>query len=292
MADFVDDVDAVAASPGRTAGADRPFDGRLHRAAVPREAATARRVSSGVGTRRAEWPRHQLRVMRSHPWCRYAPTSARRPEIIFRPPLTRETLFSASTPEDVVDACADRVESESTRALWFDAMFRLPKPSRVAAPDARSRVASTTDASPPHEVHATARAYRTEAELFPMGHNMMLEPGWPARSRANRELAGRTGGFELRNSASGVMSLRTPREGRLSPPRRTRPLQGVGIAAPADAALQTRVAEAVTRMRDGDVGLRDRRKDEWIDGEPGDRRCGGMTTQRSRIEIKIAKTAT
>jgi hypothetical protein len=29
------------------------------------------------------------------------------------------------------------------------------------------------------EVHATARAYGTEAEVFPdMGHNMMLEPGW------------------------------------------------------------------------------------------------------------------
>lgn len=29
------------------------------------------------------------------------------------------------------------------------------------------------------EVHATANAYRTEAQIFPdMGHNMMLEPGW------------------------------------------------------------------------------------------------------------------
>ena len=31
------------------------------------------------------------------------------------------------------------------------------------------------------EVRATARAYRTEAEIFPnMGHNMMVEPGWEA----------------------------------------------------------------------------------------------------------------
>ncbi|MCI4673445.1 hypothetical protein [Candidatus Mycolicibacterium alkanivorans] len=31
------------------------------------------------------------------------------------------------------------------------------------------------------EVRATARAYRTEAELFPdMAHDMMLEPGWAA----------------------------------------------------------------------------------------------------------------
>jgi pimeloyl-ACP methyl ester carboxylesterase len=33
----------------------------------------------------------------------------------------------------------------------------------------------------PKEVRATARAYRTEAEIFPdMGHDMMLEPGWAA----------------------------------------------------------------------------------------------------------------
>jgi hypothetical protein len=31
------------------------------------------------------------------------------------------------------------------------------------------------------ELHATARAYHTTAEFFPdMGHEMMLEPGWPA----------------------------------------------------------------------------------------------------------------
>ena len=28
------------------------------------------------------------------------------------------------------------------------------------------------------EVDATARAYRTEATLFPMAHDMMLEDGW------------------------------------------------------------------------------------------------------------------
>jgi pimeloyl-ACP methyl ester carboxylesterase len=29
------------------------------------------------------------------------------------------------------------------------------------------------------DVRATARAYRVQAEFFPGGHNMMLEPGWP-----------------------------------------------------------------------------------------------------------------
>jgi alpha-beta hydrolase superfamily lysophospholipase len=32
-----------------------------------------------------------------------------------------------------------------------------------------------------NEILATARAYHTEAELFPdIGHNMMFEPGWAA----------------------------------------------------------------------------------------------------------------
>jgi hypothetical protein len=30
------------------------------------------------------------------------------------------------------------------------------------------------------EVHDTARAYRSDAEFFDMGHDMMLEPGWAA----------------------------------------------------------------------------------------------------------------
>ena len=35
----------------------------------------------------------------------------------------------------------------------------------------------------PGEARATARAYRTQAEIFPnMGHDMMLEPGWASWS--------------------------------------------------------------------------------------------------------------
>jgi len=46
------------------------------------------------------------------------------------------------------------------------------------------------------EVRATARAYQTEPEFFPMGHNMMLEPGWS-------DVAGRIHGWlETRNLAS------------------------------------------------------------------------------------------
>jgi pimeloyl-ACP methyl ester carboxylesterase len=94
--------------------------------------------------------------------------------------LTRESLFSPATPQAVIDACADRVESESRRAMWFDAMFRIKEPERISAP-VLVLGAEHDRSIAPTEVHATASAYRTEAEVFPgMGHNMMLEPGWPA----------------------------------------------------------------------------------------------------------------
>ena len=120
-----------------------------------------------------------LRFMRRHPLVGLRSNLSRSPEVVFKPPLTREALFSANTPQAIVDACGDRVEPESLRALWFDAMFLLPKPSKVLAP--MLVLGAEHDAAVTHrEIEATARAYGTEAELFPMGHNMMLEPGWPA----------------------------------------------------------------------------------------------------------------
>jgi hypothetical protein len=61
-----------------------------------------------------------------------------------------------------------------------EALRNLPKTKRVTTPmlvlGAACDGVFTTE-----EVHATARAYRTEAEIFPdMGHDMMLAPGWAA----------------------------------------------------------------------------------------------------------------
>lgn len=58
--------------------------------------------------------------------------------------------------------------------------MNLPRPEQVTAPllvlGAEHDGCLTTT-----EVRATARAYRTEAEIFPrMGHDMMLEPEWSA----------------------------------------------------------------------------------------------------------------
>ena len=93
------------------------------------------------------------------------------------PALTREYLFCADTPEDIVESCMQRAGAESVRAAMTDPMLRRVKTGRVTTPmlvlgaehDGFVSVA---------EVRATARAYRTEPEFFVMGHNMMLEPRW------------------------------------------------------------------------------------------------------------------
>jgi surfactin synthase thioesterase subunit len=53
-----------------------------------------------------------------------------------------------------------------------------PKPARVATP-LLVLGADNDNAVVNGDVRATVRAYRVQAEFFPGGHNMMLEPGWP-----------------------------------------------------------------------------------------------------------------
>ena len=57
--------------------------------------------------------------------------------------------------------------------------LNLPKLHRVSTP--LLVLGAQCDRSvTPQEVHGTARAYRTQAEVPDMGHDMMLEPGWIA----------------------------------------------------------------------------------------------------------------
>jgi len=88
---------------------------------------------------------------------------------------------SAHTPESWVIRYAERLQNEQTRRAALDMVFlNLPKPDRVSTP--LLVLGAECDRSvTPQEVHATARAYRTQAEIFPnMGHDMMLGPGWLA----------------------------------------------------------------------------------------------------------------
>jgi hypothetical protein len=94
------------------------------------------------------------------------------------PQLAQEALFSADMPEDKVRSYFTRLQDESYRA-YLDMMgLSLPRPERVKMPilvmgAADDRLISQS------EVQATARAYQTQAEVFPnMAHDMMLEAGW------------------------------------------------------------------------------------------------------------------
>jgi len=94
------------------------------------------------------------------------------------PQLAQEALFSADMPEDKVRSYFTRLQDESYRA-YLDMMgLSLPRPERVKTPilvmgAADDRLISQS------EVQATARAYQTQAEVFPdMAHDIMLEAGW------------------------------------------------------------------------------------------------------------------
>ncbi len=123
--------------------------------------------------------RTAVRVWLHHPWIALrANTVGNSVDLVNTPPLAREHLFSARTPEPIVESCTAGVQPESLRAAFVDALFRLPKPRRVNTP---LLILGAEDDGfiSNHRVRATARTYRTQAELFPgMGHNMMLEPGW------------------------------------------------------------------------------------------------------------------
>ena len=123
-----------------------------------------------------------MRITRRHPVVSMrAYTVGSAADLVNTPRLAREHFFSADTPEPVVEACAARLQAESGRAGGFlvrSTPKRVNTPLLVLGADNDHAVAQ-------HEVRATARAYRTQAEFFPgMGHNMMLETGW--RSVAER----------------------------------------------------------------------------------------------------------
>jgi alpha-beta hydrolase superfamily lysophospholipase len=102
--------------------------------------------------------------------------SLRLSSFINTPEIVRELFFTTDTPQTIVDNCYERLQDESF--LAFLDMLVLPSARHVRVPmlvlGAERDAIFTTD-----EVHRTARAYRTEAEIFAgIGHDMMLDKGW------------------------------------------------------------------------------------------------------------------
>jgi pimeloyl-ACP methyl ester carboxylesterase len=121
-----------------------------------------------------------VRGATQHPWSTVkAAVTGKSLSGLTEPERVRGMFFSAQTPQSAVAHCAERLHKERVGKYALDMVFlNLPKPHRVSTP--LLVLGAECDRSvTPREVHATARAYRTQAEIFPnMGHDMMLEPGW------------------------------------------------------------------------------------------------------------------
>lgn len=94
------------------------------------------------------------------------------------PEKVQRSFFSADMPQDRVRAYAARMENESFRVALDSSLLATPRPSKVKTPllvlGAANDAVFTVK-----EVEATARAYNTQATIFPnMAHDMMLEAGW------------------------------------------------------------------------------------------------------------------
>ncbi|MEZ0340941.1 alpha/beta hydrolase [Mycobacterium sp. pV006] len=183
FADYLDDIASVAATlPTEPVLIGHSMGGylvqkHLQTATAPAAVLMASMPPSGYFASGVRW-------LRRHPWhfARIAVTGRSLPAVGTLE-LARERFFSPKTPDSVVAACVRRLQEESARS-GLDGLYDRPKPERIDTP-ILVLGAHDDGAVTRAEVHATARAYGTTAELFPdMGHNMMLEPGW--RSVGNR----------------------------------------------------------------------------------------------------------
>ncbi len=130
--------------------------------------------SSPVGGMR----RHGLALMRAHPLPFLLAILTRDMRRIYPDNRrVRHIMFSASTPEEIVTRCRERLQTESWRAC--DEMTApLAGPYPIACQ--MLVLGAEHDATvPPHAVVETARAYSAPHRIFPgTGHNLMLEPAW------------------------------------------------------------------------------------------------------------------
>ncbi|WP_179471409.1 alpha/beta hydrolase [Mycolicibacterium vinylchloridicum] len=178
IADYVDDVAAAAAQLGASpAVVGHSMGGLVVQKYLEQHDAPAAVLMASLPSRSAGRAAVAFRIMRRHPTLSFRSyTGGTVADLVNTPRLAREHFFCDDTPESVVAACAERLQAESHHGGGLH--MRL-QPDQVTTPllvlgGAEDRAVST------RAVHATARDYGTQAEIFSgMGHNMMLEPGWP-----------------------------------------------------------------------------------------------------------------
>jgi pimeloyl-ACP methyl ester carboxylesterase len=115
--------------------------------------------------------RHPLVMLKANLSLRLRP-------LVATPGLVRELFFTATTPQQLVDDTSRRLQDESWPAL-VDSVLVWPRPRRVQVP-VLVMGAEHDGFFTLAELGRTAAAYRTEAEILPgMGHDLMLDQGWP-----------------------------------------------------------------------------------------------------------------
>ena len=133
-----------------------------------------------------------LRRFKMHPWLTAATWRSTKSlrSVGGTPELARETFFSELTPDADVARYRAQLDEEYLGKHVLDMLWlNLPRPDLVTTPLLVLGAEHDACFTQP-EVHATAAAYHTEAEIFPgMGHDMMLEPGWAGRGRTDPRVA-------------------------------------------------------------------------------------------------------
>jgi len=97
--------------------------------------------------------------------------------LVNTPKRTRKAFFSENIPNNKLNEYFLRMQDESYLGFWDMLIFRLPAPKKVKTPVMILGAEKDTIFSV-KEIQSTAKAYGTEAVIFDMAHDMMLEEDW------------------------------------------------------------------------------------------------------------------
>jgi alpha-beta hydrolase superfamily lysophospholipase len=120
-----------------------------------------------------------LRMLRRHPASTLRGLlSLNTWHFVSTPALAKDYFFSDDFPDDKFMEYYAHIQTESFRMALEAAFLNLARPRKVTTPLLVLGAENDRVFTVP-EQHKTARAYRTDAILYPdMAHDMVLEPGW------------------------------------------------------------------------------------------------------------------